>query len=637
MPLLQSYENPPAALLRHPLLLVDTAQYGPCSLTTVGWFMNHSRWTHDAPFPILPYQGEYADAERSLLAARGSVHTSQRETATREKGQQVTHNGRRERRRLSQLDEVQPTPRDAAMHPPALGCDALLNAWCSQHCPIRRFGPLVARLDLLENDAGILLPRRLWRCVPHSTTLRADGVPQERRLKLRARGKWGAFCTRHEELAAELRRCRRAASPPVSVQRPVRLPASRELRAASGSPAPLPSYPPSQVLLGVVSVSAGRRAAIRCTWGRRLRTLPARLLFVIGQPAHDGHATAAHADEVVVPIEEGLLMPSAHRPATRTARGATYSSLSAWLKVRHFIGFAATQPEPFVGLADDDVFIEPSMLLAYVTVLRRKFGDAADVGAGSLEWYSWREDMMVPTGWAHELGYAQHRARQPWRQCSPPTTTSNLSNTSTGCVGPFPFMKGPLLLLSSSVVRWLHQSETLARDAQRVALLAMGTVRAYSGAGSGRIPHDAHLGYLLAQHPSLHLVEVAIPAWCDRWRSVGDLRKLLAAHRVPWDRLRWLDETTGRLWDAAGGRALGRVVSLGPVCYPGECAVAPGQTHHQIEVATLEPTRPRGFDASCVSCSCWRTEEDGILRTWSNGSCAAFSRALEPSHLCDDG
>ena len=40
---------PPAELLRHPVVLVDTAKHGACNLTTLGWMMNATRWPEGAP------------------------------------------------------------------------------------------------------------------------------------------------------------------------------------------------------------------------------------------------------------------------------------------------------------------------------------------------------------------------------------------------------------------------------------------------------------------------------------------------------------------------------------------------------------------------------------------------------------
>ena len=123
---------------------------------------------------------------------------------------------------------------------------------------------------------------------------------------------------------------------------------------------------PSILLLGIISVSPERRSLIRCTWGKALNRLPTRLLFVVGLNASD----AGSSDTFQTPVEERLLAASSNRAKTRRASGATYSSLSSFLKTFHFIKFAALQPEPLVGLGDDDIFVQPHALVAQYVLVR---------------------------------------------------------------------------------------------------------------------------------------------------------------------------------------------------------------------------------------------------------------------------
>lgn len=130
---------------------------------------------------------------------------------------------------------------------------------------------------------------------------------------------------------------------------------------------------PSILLLGIISVSAERRSLIRCTWAKALNLLPTRLLFVVGLNASD----AGSADTFQTPVEERLLAASSHRAKTRRASGATYSSLSSFLKMYHFIKFAALQPEPLVGLGDDDIFVQPNALVAQYVLASARAWNAA--------------------------------------------------------------------------------------------------------------------------------------------------------------------------------------------------------------------------------------------------------------------
>ena len=115
-------------------------------------------------------------------------------------------------------------------------------------------------------------------------------------------------------------------------------------------------------------------------------------------------------------------MPSTNRKETRRSSGATYSSLSSFLKVYHFLRFAASAPEPLVALGDDDVFVQPQMLVAHAALLHEELlsrdGETA-LAAGAIEWYSWREATLVATGWDRGLKGARIKSQSSWRNCSP--------------------------------------------------------------------------------------------------------------------------------------------------------------------------------------------------------------------------
>ena len=49
-PLLDLYDAPPPELLRHPVVLVDSAEHGACNVTTIGWLMNATRSPEGAPW-----------------------------------------------------------------------------------------------------------------------------------------------------------------------------------------------------------------------------------------------------------------------------------------------------------------------------------------------------------------------------------------------------------------------------------------------------------------------------------------------------------------------------------------------------------------------------------------------------------
>lgn len=415
---------------------------------------------------------------------------------------------------------------------------------------------------------------------------------------------------------------------------------SREIQALPHRRVEVQPSQRSLLLLGVISVSEDRRELLRCTWVPLFTSLPMRLRFVLGRNANDSH----YADVLTTPVEERMLAASSNRLKTRQSAGATFSSLSSFYKTYHFFKWAASQPEPLVALGDDDVFIQPHMLLAHALLLHEMLARDVNMAlaAGAIEWYSWREATLVATGWERGRVGAMEKAQAAWRDCSPSGTgwlrlqnsrpvEASRSKTakSDPCHGPFPFFKGPLVIFSSSVVRWLNASALVARDVNQAAELAAGRARTYKGPGSGRIPQDVSLGFWLSRHPTLHLVDIQpYTRWSDRWRTVGDLRELLVAHRVPWDRMAWLTESTRRLWTDSDHVARGRLSCAEPVCQPQKCASKPGQVACRIEVA-LPAASASSADYGCYMCKCWGREAGQHDRQWSNGTCR-FSRKAVP-------
>ena len=189
-----------------------------------------------------------------------------------------------------------------------------------------------------------------------------------------------------------------------------------------------------------------------------------------------------------------------------------------------------------------------------------------------------------------------------------------------------------MILLSTATMRWLSSSAQIARDVRQASELAEGRARAYKGPGSGRIPQDAILGFWLASVPELRLVEMQpYTTWADKWKFVGDLRSLLIAHRVPWQRMAWLTESTSRLWAAQGAEPRGRLRCAEPVCAPGACTSLASQQACRIEVVLQS-----GANYGCFACQCWMAEGPDLPKRWSNGTCR-FSRTARPRLPADCG
>jgi hypothetical protein len=183
-------------------------------------------------------------------------------------------------------------------------------------------------------------------------------------------------------------------------------------------------------------------------------------------------------------------------------------------------------------------------------------------------------------------------------------------------------------LLSTATMRWLSASKLVARDVQQARELAEGRARAYKGPGSGRIPQDVILGFWLAHVPELRLVEIQpFTSWADKWKFVGNLRSLLIAHRVPWERMAWLSKSTSRLWAAEGAAAFGKLRCADRVCAPGACTSLPSQQACRMEVV-LELGSGNLQNYGCFACRCWTVEGPGLPTRWSNGTCRFLRTAL---------
>ena len=147
------------------------------------------------------------------------------------------------------------------------------------------------------------------------------------------------------------------------------------------------------------------------------------------------------------------------------------------------------------------------------------------------------------------------------------------------------------------------------------------------------------MGYWLSQHPTLRYV--ALPrktGWADAFVEVTDLRRLLVAHRVPWDQLAWLTSRTQRLW-ASCRRVRLNLRCAGAPCPPGQCSHARAQVSCAAELLLPDPTTNRSSYSAptaaahaplvmgCDNCRCW--EGRGAERRTASGECN-FTRTYLP-------
>ena len=447
------------------------------------------------------------------------------------------------------------------------------------------------------------------------------------------------------------------------------------LRAGPGPAAPpIPkSWDSPIALLGLISAAQNRRDVLRCTWVRALtRDGAARVLFVVGEGAED----ANRSDVLSTDVGEQLLLrktaagKKGKAVSAKISGVSSYSTYSLYAKTIIFLRYAASQPEPAIVLGDDDIFLQPRAFLLYTWTLlsagRRDdspFGGLNEWYAGRFDWYSWRTETMQATAYWRAMRGALFGAQEWYRNCSPTgagwvrggpdgkrvlrEAPANSTPSHERCVGPFAFAKGPLVMLSAPVVRWLVASQAFARDVAHATAIADGLKP--RGRSIDRIPQDVQMGYWLSQHPTLRYV--ALPrktGWADAFVEVTDLRRLLVCHRVPWDQLAWLTSRTQRLWGSARHVGL-HLRCANPMCPPGQCAHARAQMACAAELLLPDPIANRSlYEApavrrdtaankagltpaplamGCTNCECW--EGRGTSRVSSGGVCN-FSRTYLP-------
>ena len=313
------------------------------------------------------------------------------------------------------------------------------------------------------------------------------------------------------------------------------------LGTSSGGGGSTAERPEPLLLLGLLSGSQPRRDMLRCSWMRvaALSQHGVRVLFIVGK------ANAENSPDVLpVDVVEGAFMRSkadALRNTTRTfdvKKQIRTGSVTTYWKLVEWLKYAATQPEPMVGRADDDVFVSPRMLIAHARLLLRhaslplpgngvlrpdgSSSNGADAGrglvfAGVFEWYSWRTRTLMSTGFGLSAGASRTRRKKQWRNCS---ATGAGTSVDDPCTGPVAFAKGPLMMMSTRAVQRVISSPLFRRDVSQAHLLSEGKAKAYKGPGSGRIDDDVQLGFWMSQLPGLRVVTFRrYLAWHDRWKA----------------------------------------------------------------------------------------------------------------------
>ena len=409
------------------------------------------------------------------------------------------------------------------------------------------------------------------------------------------------------------------------------------------------------LLLGIFSGSTARRAALRCTWAAKLSARSegtVRLLFVVGAATGEplGDLREQGGDELRVPVLEGQ---KAHRADahSQTKRGVAHGTITKQLKVIAFLKWTAMQHVPLIGLADDDVFVSVPMLVAVARLLDERMRQAAEwqhLYVGSMEWFSWHNRTLVSSG--HAAGYplaserrdlpqglglphALRLAQEPWRNCSPngngwswtgwayreADALPDTRGDRDFCHGPLAFARGPLTLLSLPAVQWLVASSQFKRDAATSDAMARDTYRTEATEdprlllepGSRAVLEDVLIGYWLASHPTLKMVQLPQEMWAGGLKLIGGLGRLLVAHQVPWKFLPWLTAEVDSLWTKSGARMSSRCGCFGPICASGHCAHHESQRACGLQIEVL--SQGGGTGASCRLCACKSKRRDGSV------------------------
>lgn len=424
------------------------------------------------------------------------------------------------------------------------------------------------------------------------------------------------------------------------------------------------------MILGIMSGHEGRRRVLRCTWGRAPEVRKyLRVLFVVGsmeplksewefEPAQQVSDPGSIA-RLRVNISEGVRVWKA-RPGSRQADRKHQSftgTFSTYFKQAAFLRFAATQPEPLIGRADDDAFISPHMLLSYAHLLSTL---KHPLYGGVFEWISWRAAKLEATGFSYGLSEARGRAKAPHRNCSREVPDAESPAYDHACLGPFactralasfaslllaqlPLFssdlalasalllscaahalpsvsrallhlvasdaKGPLLVMNQKALAWLIRAPIFHRDLQRAHDMASGR----APTRKGRIDDDINLGYWMVRMPELRIVRFRRVVWKDTWRDGSDPAMLLAAHKLPWSLHAEVLNTTMRMWQSAPAAqitALCRAVV--PPCT--SCSHARSQRACVVEI---------GLETMETSPACIRAPKKGM-------GCPTFVRESHP-------
>lgn len=259
-----------------------------------------------------------------------------------------------------------------------------------------------------------------------------------------------------------------------------------------------------RILFGIMSADIRKRHFLRLTfqnqkllsdWGNTVR-----VLFVVGNNTYD-----TRNDQLRVPVEDVI---------TRELFSSSQSSIGI-IKHMHFLLYAVLQKEDIFTIGDDDTFTNIPILCHISNHIANSYDYFY---AGLMEWYNWRPATFQATGWGYGPISATYYGKL-FHNCT--------ANFKSDCVGPIPFFKGPMKLMSKSAAISLVKSDIFVRDFK---LLHQRIIR------HTNIFDDVYIGYLFSTLQKLTYIVISPELWLEKRNKIPYNQtdcNMLCAHRLP--------------------------------------------------------------------------------------------------------
>lgn len=246
--------------------------------------------------------------------------------------------------------------------------------------------------------------------------------------------------------------------------------------------------------IGVISAPqyAARRDSLRASWLRWPmvgRERPVRVLFVVRSAGAPG-ALACQLDVEQRHYDDIARVDVAWNESR--LRGPVLS-LAAWLELatRQFSASA------FVAKMDDDAYLHVPDLVALLRAIESTPSHTSFTYLGPMSWFHWHPNIFERSGFGWYFG----ESYKTGAFCRNATAAEERCGNAGcgGCVGPFPFASGFLVVLSTPLATELAASPVLRRDLR--ALRATATIVNRFGNPTEKVMEDIWLGSLIHRRP----------------------------------------------------------------------------------------------------------------------------------------